>query len=74
MNASDAQRVSLLSWDNQRLVEYTREAGCRDKPALRTPTSRQRVVACRPDAIAWCWAKGGDRRRIEPVVAAVRSV
>jgi hypothetical protein len=28
-----------------------------------------------PDAIAWCWAKGGDwRRRIESVVTDVREV
>jgi hypothetical protein len=28
-----------------------------------------------PEAIAWCWAKGGDwRRSIEPVVADVREV
>ncbi|MGL4744107.1 MAG: hypothetical protein ACRCXL_06915 [Dermatophilaceae bacterium] len=28
-----------------------------------------------PDAIAWCWAKGGNwRHRITPVIAQVREV
>ena len=28
-----------------------------------------------PDAIAWCWAKGGDwRRRVEALVVDVRQV
>jgi hypothetical protein len=67
------QDDSLLRWDNQRLIEITRELGCRHTlhyPHRRAATEQLLAI---PDAIAWCWAKGGDwRRRIEPIVTNVR--
>jgi hypothetical protein len=69
------QDDTLLSWDNQRLIEATRAAGCRN--TLRYEhhkTSAEHLLAL-PDAIGWCWAKGGDwRRRIQPVITVVRRV
>ncbi len=65
----------LLSWDNQRLVEFTRAAGCRQTLRYEHRRAAAEQLLAIPDAVAWCWAKGGDwRRRIDPVVSAVREV
>ncbi|GAA0636680.1 hypothetical protein GCM10009547_46250 [Sporichthya brevicatena] len=66
------QDDSLLSWDRQRLVELSRTY-----PGLRYEhrRAREEPALAIPDAIAWCWAKGGDwRRRIAPAVSQVRLV
>ena len=69
------QDDTLLSWDNQRLIEFTREAGCRETLRYEHRRAASELLLAVPDAIAWCWAKGGDwRRRIEPVVTDVREV
>jgi hypothetical protein len=69
------QDDTLLSWDNQRLIEFTREAGCRDTLRYEHRRAASELLLAAPDAVAWCWAKGGDwRRRIEPVVTDVREV
>jgi hypothetical protein len=69
------QDDTLLSWDNQRLIEFTREAGCRDSLRYEHRRAASELLLAVPDAIAWCWAKGGDwRRRIEPIVTDVRTV
>ena len=67
------QDDSLLSWDNQHLIEFTRAAGCRATLRYEHRRAPTELALAIPDAIAWCWAKGGDwRRRIEPVVTNVR--
>ena len=69
------QDDTLLSWDKQCLIEATRDTGQHDslRYAHRRPTAEHLLAL--PDAIAWCWAKGGDwRRRIAPVVTAVCEV
>jgi hypothetical protein len=67
------QDDTLLSWDNQRLIEFTREAGYRDTLHYEHCRGASELLLAVPDAVAWCWAKGGDwRRRIEPVVTDVR--
>jgi hypothetical protein len=69
------QDDTLLSWDDQRLIEYTREAGCRDNLRYEHRRAASELLLAVPDAIAWCWAKGGDwRRRVEPIVSDVRDV
>ena len=68
------QDDTLVVSDRRLLYRPTREAGC---PDLRCEHRRAAVeqLLPLPDAIAWCWAKGGDwRRRIEPVVTDVREV
>ena len=69
------QDDSLLSWDNQRMIEYTRAAECRETLRYEHRRAAAEQLLALPDAIAWCWAKGGDwRRRIEPVITTVRRV
>jgi hypothetical protein len=66
---------TLVSWDSQRLIEFTREAGCRDTLRYERRRAASELLLAVPDAIAWCWAKGGDwRRRVEPIVSDVREV
>lgn len=77
---SDAMLVleqddTLLSFDNQRLIEFTRAAGCRDTLRYEHQRAASEPLLAVPDAVAWCWAKGGDwRRRIEPIVTDVHVV
>jgi hypothetical protein len=69
------QDDSLVRSDTQHLIEFTRTAGCKDTLRYEhlRPTSEPLLAI--PDAVAWCWAKGGDwQRRIEPVVTDVRQV
>jgi len=68
------QDDSLLDWDRRRLYALARDA---QLPLLRYEHRRASAepLLAIPDAIAWCWAKGGDwRRRIEPAVTTVRNV
>jgi len=66
---------SVLRWDRQWLVEITRELSCRDTLRYEHARAAEEPLLAVPDAIAWCWAKGGDwRRRIRPAVTAVELV
>ncbi len=63
------QDDSLLWWDQQRLIEITREVGCRATLRYEYRRAREELLLSIPDAIAWCWARGGIwRQRVEPVV------
>ncbi len=69
------QDDSMLSWDNQLLIEFTRAAGCRDTLRYQHRRAASEQLLALPDAVAWCWAKGGGwRRRIEAVVVDVQQV
>lgn len=69
------QDESLRRRDNQRLIEITRELGRRDTLHYQHRRAATEQLLAIPDAVAWCWAKGGDwRRRIDPVVTAVRDL
>jgi hypothetical protein len=68
------QDDSLVSYDNQRLIELTRSSGQR---ILHYEHRRAHVepLLSLPDAVAWCWVRSGEwRRRIAPIVAHVRQV
>lgn len=68
------QDESLISWDNQRLIEYTRAADCRESLHYQHKPSHSDALLAFPDAIAWCWAKGASwRTLVEPIVT-VRDV
>ena len=69
------QDDSLLSWDNQRLIEFTRAEDCRDSFRYEHKTASAELLLAVPDAIAWCWAKGGEwKARIRPAVITERDV
>lgn len=66
---------SLVQRDKQCLIEYSRSTGCVDSLSYRHQKPSQELLLIIPDAIAWCWAKGGNwRQRIRPVVGEVRNV
>lgn len=69
------QDDSLLWWDQQRLIEITREVGCRDTLRYEHRRAEHETLLAIPDAIAWCWAKGGRwRDRVQAVVTEVRPI
>jgi len=69
------QDDSLVSWDSQRLIESARATGCRDRLRYDHLRASAEPLLAVPDAVAWCWARGGHwRRRVDPVVTLVRDV
>ena len=69
------QDDSLVRWDAQRLIELARAAGCRDRLRYDHLRASEEQLLAVPDAVAWCWARGGQwRRRVDPVVRLVRQV
>ena len=63
---------TLRQFDRQCLIEATRAAGAGDRISYQHAHRRSEPLLAIPDALAWCWAKGGQwRRRVEPVVADV---
>jgi hypothetical protein len=68
------QDDSLIDWDRRQLYALTRNAHLSGLRYEHRRASAEQLLAI-PDAIAWCWAKGGHwRRRIEPAVTAARQV
>jgi hypothetical protein len=66
---------TLLSCDRQRMLELTRAAGARERISYLHLHRHTEPMLAIPDAVAWCWSKGGDwRRRIRPIVSDVRIV
>ena len=66
---------TMVSFDNQRMIEYTRAAGCRQTLSYEHKQSHADALLAIPDAIAWCWAKGGTwRKLIAPAVVATHDV
>jgi hypothetical protein len=62
---------SLLAWDRRRLYQLTHHLENRVRYSHQRAAQEQLLAI--PDAIAWCWARGGDwRRRIAPVISDVR--
>lgn len=66
---------TLVSFDNQHLIEYTRAAKCRDTLRYEHRSAKTELLLGIPDAIAWCWAKGGTwRQQIDRAVVQVQNV
>lgn len=69
------QDDSIIGWDRRRLIELTRTRSRRDTLRYEHRRAKTELLLTVPDAIAWCWARGGHwKRRIEPVITAVRQV
>ncbi len=69
------QDDSLIPWDRRHLYDLARQSGCAETLRYQHQRASAEILLAIPDAIAWCWAKGGDwQRRVEPVVADVQRV
>lgn len=69
------QDDSIIHWDRQRLIELTRAEGRRENLRYEHRRAKTELLLTVPDAIAWCWARGGHwKRRIEPVITTVKQV
>ncbi len=65
----------MVSWDRQTLLELTRSAHVRERVTYGHSDRQTELLLAIPDAVAWCWARGGDwRRRIQPILRDVRQV
>lgn len=68
------QDDSLIHWDKQRLIEMVRAAGCRGTLRYEHHRAKTELLLAVPDAIAWCWARGGQWRERISAVATVKQV
>ncbi|MDE9364006.1 hypothetical protein PZ938_00155 [Luteipulveratus sp. YIM 133132] len=67
------QDDSLLAWDRRALYDLARKHHLGQAFTYDHQPARTEPLLGIPDAIAWCWAKGGDwRRRLEPLIGEVR--
>ncbi|WAH97529.1 hypothetical protein [Arthrobacter sp. MMS18-M83] len=66
---------SLRSWDRQQMIELLRAAGLRERIAYEHLARNAETLLAIPDAIAWCWARGGGwRTRVRPIISEIRDV
>jgi hypothetical protein len=66
---------TLVAYDRAVLFRAVQSSDCAELLSYRHSGPAGEPMLWVPDAIAWCWAKGGDwRRRIAPVIAGVRDV
>ena len=69
------QDDSLVRADRQELNQLTRGAGIIDVLDYRHQRAHEEPLLALPDVAAWCWVRSGEwRRRIDPILAAVRTV
>jgi hypothetical protein len=66
------QDDSLIHWDKKLLYKAVRTAGRAEALQYEHRRAKSEPALTIPDAIAWCWARGGLwRQRIQPAVTAV---
>ncbi len=66
---------SLLALDKKLLYRRVRELGCADVLEYRHLRAHEEPLLMLPDAIAWCWHRGGWwRQRVRSLVADVREL
>jgi hypothetical protein len=69
------QDDSLMRSDRHELYRLARAAGITDVLEYRHQRAYEEPLLALPDVTAWCWARSGDwRRRITPILGAVRTV
>jgi len=67
------QDDTLVASDRRTLYRAARYAGCAETLRYDHRRAGTEQLLALPDAVAWCWARGGDwRRRIGPAVIDVR--
>ena len=65
---------SLIRSDRRHLIDMVRSAGCVDRFRYQHCRARSELMLGFPDAIAWCWARGGPWREMIRPITTVRSV
>lgn len=69
------QDDGLIHHDRRTLYAAVHAAGCQDSLRYEHRRAEHELLLAVPDAIAWCWAKGGHwRDRVHPIIENVRSV
>jgi hypothetical protein len=69
------QDDSWLERDRKLLYQQVRKAGCAETLTYEHMRPSSECLLWIPDAIAWCWAKGGDwKRRVAPMISTVRTL
>ncbi len=69
------QDDSLLRSDQRLLYQQVRKVGCAETLAYEHMRPSAECLLWVPDAVAWCWAKGGDwKRRVRSMVGDVRTL
>ena len=67
--------ATLVSHDNQRLIEAIRATGQRETLHYKHLRAHEEMLLALPDMAAWCWVRSAEwRRRIAPILTAVRVV
>ena len=66
---------TMVKFDNQCSLNTRAQRGCRDTLHYQHQQPHTEPLLAIPDAIAWCWAKGGQwRSLISPAVESTREV
>ncbi|MFD9705403.1 hypothetical protein [Lentzea sp. NPDC059081] len=66
------QDDSVLDADKKLLYRTVREQGCHEMLVYRHHRAHEEPLLALPDAIAWCWHRGGHwKKRVQPLVEAV---
>lgn len=66
---------SIVSRDRSELYRLARAAGISQTLEYRHRRSYEEPLLALPDMVAWCWGRSADwRRRVTPIVGAVRTV
>lgn len=66
---------TLVSFDNQHLLEAVRRSDCRDRLTYRHSKAAQDPLLSISDVVAWCWPKRREwRPRVQPIIQQVIEV
>ncbi|SFR21330.1 hypothetical protein SAMN04488564_105567 [Lentzea waywayandensis] len=66
------QDDSVLEADKKLLYRCVRDLGCHDTLVYRHHRAHEEPLLALPDAVAWCWHRGGHwKKRVEPLVASL---
>jgi hypothetical protein len=66
---------TIVKVDRMNLIDLVRKNDLKDRVRYRHAHRHDEMLLGIPDAIAWCWARGGGYRdRVRPIVKSVRAV
>jgi hypothetical protein len=69
------QDDSILRWDRKFLYEAVRAAGLEGRVRYEHHRAKAELLLSVPDAIAWCWARGGQwKEHVKPAIMQVKQV